>query len=314
MNSIIYEMSEFSNQIDLLKDSLLIIAIDNEERSHYALKEFAATNSIGRSAIVFDYNSIIGEETIHVLESIVQRDSIQVIRGFPKSQIEFVEQIRNSQLLKDAKKIVIDISCILTPYLFLLIKCIIMWNTDVEIFAINTLPFDYAFSESPFTSYRSFYGDLKMEEILGYSSSKELNQESDLFIFAGFERALALKVKEDTEYNNLFFVNALPSYHQKYKDISILNNYQLLLSEQCKRLYTPAINPFEVYNLLDKHIASDRSVCIAPLSTKPIALGICLYALNHDNVRIIYPFSDKYESEKSHEVYKSYVYNVILSP
>ena len=109
---------------------------------------------------------------------------------------------------------------------------------------------------------------------------------------------------------SLYFVNALPSYCQKYKDISIINNYQLLLAKNCKRLYAPAINPFEVYNLLDGCIDESRTVSIAPLCTKPMSLGICLYALEHQNVRIIYPFSDRYESHRSYDVYKSYIYKI----
>lgn len=309
MNSIIYEMNEFLNPVALLKDSLLIFAIDDEERSLYALNRFVETKSKGKAALVFAYSNDC-EMFLKKLTSIIDPESIYVIDGFPSSQVEFIRQIKSCKMLQDIKKIVIDISCIITPYMFLLIKSIKIWNNTSQLYAINTLPFDYTYFKSPFTSHKSYYGNLQMEEILGFSSSKGLYQEKDLFIFAGFEGVLALKVKEDIDYENLFFVNALPSYHQKYKDISMINNYQLLLSEQCKKLFAPASNPFEVYNLLDRTIASEKYVSIAPLSTKPIALGICMYALKHENVRIIYPFSEKYEQEKSHKVFKSYVYKV----
>ena len=50
-------------------------------------------------------------------------------------------------------------------------------------------------------------------------------------------------------------------------------NYDfVIVSNSCKVLYAPAINPFDVYNLLDKYIDKEIGANIAPLCTKPIAL------------------------------------------
>lgn len=313
MNSIIYDMHEFDKKENLLTNALLILAIDREERSQYALNELNVTGQVCQNAIIFDYDdctdSIIGAST-----SIPNNaQNITVLKGLPKSQTTFVEFLKKCDTLKTAKKIVVDISSILTPYLFLLMKCIYMWNKNACIYAINTIPFDYTFPQFPFLSYKSYYGNLKMEEIIGFSSMSGIQKLNDLFIFAGFEGALSLKVVEDIEYRHLYFVNALPSYYQKYKDISIISNHKLITSKESEMLYTPAINPFEAYNLLDKHIVDDKqNVSIAPLCTKPVSLGICLYALQHDNVRIVFPFSDKYNTARSHDVYKTYVYKLCL--
>ena len=311
MNSIIYEMKEFVASPELFSEALLVAAVDDEARSKYAIGKITSFQDICGAAIVFTYGEMDKYgEVLQSIESVYGAENVNVIEGFTNSQYEFITQMQTCESLINAKKIIIDISCILTPYLFLIMKCIYMWNHDATIYAINTIPYDYSFPESPFLSYKSYYGDLKMEEIIGFSSSEGMRQKKDLFIFAGFEGALALKVEEDIEYSQLYYVNALPSYYQKYKDISIINNYQLLLSKNCKRLYAPAINPFEVYNLLDGSIDESRSVSIAPLCTKPMSLGICMYALEHHNVRIVYPFSDQYESHRSYDVYKSYIYKI----
>ena len=312
MNNVIYEMSELNKTENLINGALLIFAVDKEERSQFALKKMLALESKGNKAIIFAYEKdATVEEAIDDVGNIVNED-VAIIDGFPTSQYEFVCNLKERKEIHFAEKIVIDVSSILTPYLFLLIKYIKVCNPEAKVFAINTIPFDYTFPASPFVSYRSYFGNLIMEEVFGFSSSQGLLKDKELFIFAGFEGALAMKVVEDTEYNQLYYVNALPSYHQKYKDINFINNYHLLVSKNCKRLYAPAINPFEVYNLLDKYVKDDTEVSIAPLCTKPMSLGICMYALGHQNVRIIYPFSDKYKTELSHDVYKSYVYKLVL--
>ncbi len=313
MNSIIYDMHEFDKKENLLTDALLILAIDREARSQYALREFNACEQVCQNAIIFDYDNY-ASNIIDTASSIpANAQSKIVLKGLPKSQTEFVSILKKCDKLRKAKRIVIDISSILTPYLFLLLKCIYMWNKNAHIYAINTVPFDYTFPQFPFLSYKSYYGNLKMEEVIGFSSMSGIQKVSDLFIFAGFEGALTLKVVEDIEYQHLYFVNALPSYYQKYKDISIISNHKLITSKESKMLYTPAINPFEVYNLLDKHIDDgQQGVSIAPLCTKPVSLGICMYALQHNNVRIVFPFSDKYNTDRSHDVYKTYVYKLCL--
>ena len=151
-----------------------------------------------------------------------------------------------------------------------------------------------------------------MKEIAGYSGTGDMSQDTDLYIFMGFEGTLSLKVVEDTAFKNLYLINTIPSYYQKYKDISVINNYSVLQIKKNSILHTPADNPFEVYNLLDSRISNDKMVCIAPLSTKPTSLGICLYALEHENVRIVYPDSSDYNHIKSHDVYISHVYEINL--
>ena len=150
-----------------------------------------------------------------------------------------------------------------------------------------------------------------MYELFGFSGvSHETN--NDLYLFMGFEGALALKVTEDTAYKELNLINNLPSFYQKYKDISIVNNYQLMQNQKSCMLYTPADNPFETYNLLENSIGSDTYACIAPLSTKPVALGVCLFALSHEKVRVVYPISQKYNASNTVDTYKTYVYNISL--
>ncbi len=75
----------------------------------------------------------------------------------------------------------------------------------------------------------------------------------------------------------------------------------------------PADNPFEVYNFLEKKYADEPSICISPLATKPVALGVCMFALNYEKVRIVYPISDVYSSHVTNQVTKILVYEISLT-
>lgn len=310
-NNIVYEMDTLADGDAFLSSDLFITTIDNEERSKYALNQFVKRKAKIKDIIVFTYDVKFNgnKSCASKLKKIMMSDSVNKI-SLPLNQIDFVEKLKQCKALQTSKNIVIDISSLLTPYIFLLLKYIYMINNRVDITVINTIPCDYVFTKSPFISHKSYYGDLRMGEIYGFSGINSINQDSDLFIFSGFEGALSAKVEEETSYNNLYIVNTLPSYYQKYKDVSIINNYHLMENKKFKMLYVPAINPFEVYNIIDNTITNDMNVSIAPLCTKPISLGICMYALEHNNIRILYPFSDKYELDRSHGVHKSYYYKI----
>ena len=129
-----------------------------------------------------------------------------------------------------------------------------------------------------------------------------------LFIFLGFEGILAKKVLEDVSPNETVFINNLPSYFEKYKDIVVLNNYDLLNNNNL--LYTPVNTPFDTYNFLENYILDDENICIAPLSTKTIALGVCLYALTHPNVRVVFPLSEQHPKHETTGVIKTLFFEI----
>lgn len=287
---------------------LFIMAFDGEERSYYGWNTVCSNGATYKQLIVFLYDK---EQFYAKKQLINQINSIEMHSyDIPNDQRDFVDLLIDIDTLKTNCKVTIDISCMKTPHLFLFMKYIKMMCINSTISVINTIPYDYIFGEQPFASYKTYMGDLELCEIIGFSGVDEMSIEEDLFIFLGFEGPMALKVVENTVFKTLHIVNTMPSYYQKYKDVSVVNNYGLLSSEGSRLSFVPAGNPFEVYNILDKMIEPDKPVCVAPLCTKPISLGICLYALDHENVRIVYPYSNLNNGIKSREVHLSYVYSV----
>ena len=148
--------------------------------------------------------------------------------------------------------------------------------------------------------------------MLGFGGISDGLAHSRMIIFLGFEGVLASKVTEDIQYEELLLVNNLPSFFPKYKDICVINNYDLLSTHRSKLLYVPANNPFETFNFLDSVFDGKSSLCVAPLSTKPVALGVCLYAMSHKTLRIVYPTSEHYNDHRTNKVLNTNIYSIPL--
>lgn len=305
-NNQIYSMARLEDANSVKEASLFLMAYDGEERSYYSWDYLRENGANYENVAILTYNEDHLQQNKRIIASI--EASKGVIYNVPNDQIAFVACLKQIAFNK-MNSLVIDISSMRTLHIFLLLKYLKLINCN-NLKIINTIPYDYIFREDPFLSYKSYIGDLELKEISGYSGIGEMSQDSDLYIFMGFEGALSLKVVEDTAFKNLYLINTIPSYYQKYKDISVINNYSVLQLRKSRVLHAPANNPFEVYNVLDTRAAKDKTICIAPLSTKPISLGVCLYALEHENVRVVYPISNAYNNIKSHDVYVSYVYEI----
>ena len=219
MNSVIYTLEMFDSFEERFSDALLIMAIDNEERSIHALKRIAERKEGIKDIIVLYYNEedLQQKKLCDLMNDIRMKTDYKKI-FLPKPQLHYIESLRKEININAYSKIIIDISSVLTPFLFLTMMYIRATNPNAEIYVINTIPFDYSFLGSPFEEFKYHYGDLKMEELLGFRGADGNLTDNDLFIFSGFEGPLSLIAEEETLYKNLFIINALPGYHQKYKD------------------------------------------------------------------------------------------------
>ena len=65
-------------------------------------------------------------------------------------------------------------------------------------------------------------------------------------------------------------------------------------------------------NFLDSVFDGKSSLCVAPLSTKPVALGVCLYAMSHKTLRIVYPTSEHYNDHRTNKVLNTNIYSIPL--
>lgn len=306
--NIVYKLSEIENYKFEAIDCF-VCAIHDDERAIAGLSKILEKGIQIKHAIVIRYDNGSHSTALNDLLNGQGKEIVVETRDINS----FIRLFRQEIKPHINTKIAIDISCIRIPDMFSIMKILKLFNHCQQIQCVYSVPYDYEYYAGEF-SYKYSLGDLQNYELIGYNGNYDSEkQDSTYIVFLGFEGALSLKVLEEAEYRRLIFVNSLPSFYQKYKDISILNNRSSIKGKKYDSLqYVPADNPFEVYNFLERQYSNVPAICISPLGTKPVALGVCLFALDYENVRVIYPISDTYSTHSTDNVAKTLVYEISL--
>ena len=233
----------------------------------------------------------------------------------PSSSLSALE----SNQFDATKAIAIDISCFTKPYFYFLIKLLRERFGVLKIDAYYTEPQSYSFEKGIFTAFHTSSGPLSIIEIPGYSGQEPRDAVRKLIILLGFDGDLSREINEDVSPGETVVVNGFPAYCQKFKDISLIANEKLVSDNNIRVAYARANHPFEVYNLLaalkkeSSAAQGETFINIAPLGTKPMALGACLFALHNPEVRVVYPLPETYKEKYSDSCWSSWVYELPLA-
>ena len=297
-----------ANSIKSNSDDVFILAGEKDERTIAAARIVSEKPNNIKTVLLLKYDPI-DEEIVH---SFFPEANIQEI-SISSDPITFLTALQQHSDTLLYKRLMVDITAIRVPEMFMLFKFFKLLGRTDTVSVVYSTPMEYEFQEEPFTSYHSYYGNLETIDLPGYGGMSGDMSHTQMLVFLGFEGVLSEKVTEDIKYDKLKLINNLPSLYEKYKDISVINNYKLLASRHEKLSYVPANNPFEVYNFLEENLSENELACAAPLSTKPVALGVCLYALNHESLRVVYPTADRYVPHRANSVHKTYIYSVEIA-
>ncbi|MEM8493426.1 MAG: hypothetical protein AAF756_21625 [Pseudomonadota bacterium] len=242
---------------------------------------------------------------------------VQEVSASFSDPAEFFQKIVSLSPLDDeATAISIDISCFTKPFFFGLLKLFGTVLNRLVCNVIYTEPRSYVFREGLFDSFHASSGPTTVTELPSFVGRPARATERVLVIQLGFEGLLAREITEDVAPVRTILVNGFPGLAPKFKDISLISNEKLVGADSNKRICSRANNPFDSYNALDSILMEHGEkffINIAPLGTKPMALGACLVALHNPNVRIIYPHPEEYALEFTHECCESWFYVVPLT-
>lgn len=223
---------------------------------------------------------------------------------------------------KDQCSIGIDISVMPKQLFFVIIAYLKKVYDNIEVIVFYTEPKNYVFyndmlkyfgegTEHIFSNYKYLDGNLEKKTIPGFAGRPSRANKKLLVIILGFEKGLSYELVTKQSFDKVILINGFPSLLPKFKDISIINNADILHNISWKNiLNASANNPFDTYNLLEKIRTEnlDCSITIAPLGTKPMALGACLFGLSNEQVSIIYFDAKKFRHSDSIEHSSSWVY------
>ena len=313
----IYKIELIDGSIESLNElNYLILSSGSDTRAYGVISKCTTAN----------INHVILFNFIERLKGLQATDPLFNYKQFNyKSLHEIACEIRNpssclEELVKNSfnnnSRIGIDISCLTKPYFYFILKLLKERFHVEKLSVFYTEPKLYLFPKGLFNAFRTSSGPLSIIEIPGYSGQESRSARRKLVILLGFDGDLSREINEDVSPHDTVVINGFPSYTQKFKDISLIANEKLVNDRNINVVYSRANNPFEIYNLLDliKSKAEPNTfINIAPLGTKPMALGACLFALHNPDVRIVYPLPEIYENKYSDSSWTSWIYDLPLT-
>ncbi len=308
------------NTIGIKNYDCLIVAAGSDYRAYEILRKFQKHNVSVKNVFLFDFK----ERIENLPAEDVDAYNLYKTFGFKINQIpcsimdpsSCIKSLSKSEFIFSAEdNVAIDISCFTKPYFFSILKYLKEQIRLGTITVFYTEPMAYIFSRELYRSYRSSYGPLSVMEIPGFPGLDTRTKEKVLIVLLGFEGELSAFVSDEVAPNDIIVVNGFPAYSPIFKDISLVNNERLLSSSGASIKYVRANNPFETFNLLElvKKERPDAFLNIAPLGTKPMALGACLFAILYPSVRIVYPLPEKYANKTTRECSCSWSYTIPLN-
>ena len=222
----------------------------------------------------------------------------------------------NSLQLDFTAKIGLDITGFLTPDFFKTVYVLKEIKRIKELDVFYTESNDYFSLSSYCDTYKHFDGEIKYSVLNEYYISSNDKQEI-LVCFLGFDRGLSNYVNDIANPSRTIAVNGFPAYYPKLKDYSLVNNYDLLSKIGKENIfYTTANNPFSTYNTLcEISRAFPNSILnICVLGNKPMALGACLFALNHSAFsKVSFPYPKRYNIDSSKSSNNCWHYQIVFT-
>ena len=326
----IYYMQELGNDSEIDLDIYITTLNCNEDRTWRAMEMLGSCALHHCQIIILDFQNqnelmemnkriqecLLPDENFHfVPQEKTHRDIL------PKT----IADIINNQSDPESLCVGIDITSIPTPHFFFVLKMLNEYG--IKPYLYYTEPAEYLLKGTLFNSYQSFEGTISTGEVPGFPgvTSTHGEQQRVLICVLGFDRNVLPSVIDAIAPDKIVAVNGFPSYQPKFKDISIMNNNRIFDGVYSKKLeegeseertdswlyYVDAENPYDAYSLMEKlqqHFNQQNyNIDVVPLGTKPVALGICEYALKHDNIRILFPFP-KNNKTISQNARKTWVY------
>ena len=303
----------------LLEVDCLIVAVGSEDRGLDVLRSYAASGVRVSCVVLLECEERIGalrrcehEALNHRFDEVAP--SAVRIRGALGDPSTFIGGLTTSGVIGGhGGRIGVDMTLFTRPLLFWLLKCLGLALDGPAICVYYTEPESYRYAEGTFDTYQGTMGPLEVREVAGFPGRPRSSGADNLTVLLGFDGQLATAISEDVAPRETIVVNGFPGYFQKYKDVSLVNN-ERLVSGARKLLYASADNPFETYNVLEgiRSGAPDAVMTLAPLGTKPMALGGCLFAIDNDDVRVVYARPREYVSRTSWSSWQSWRYDVRL--
>jgi hypothetical protein len=233
--------------------------------------------------------------------------------------------LKNSNILES--NICIDATGFRTPYLLFLMRVLtVSLKCRKTVDVIYTEPKQYMHDENTIFS-DMFYEVKQLEGMSGIHTSE--TDRDLLIIAAGYDHSRIIDVANNKKSAKKVLLFGFPSISPGMFQENILRAYKAenAIGTDCfkdmdSNIYAPAYDPFVTAQAIKEYIEKKEkkekysNIYLAPLSSKPQALGMALFFLWEkgweNNISIIYPFCHEYDSETSKGIARTWRYKCQL--
>jgi hypothetical protein len=141
--------------------------------------------------------------------------------------------------------------------------------------------------------------------VADFFGSPSLERQTILILLLGFEPERALAVwKHHNPSKTIALITNPPRYgNLDYLKYAQENNAHLLSQPSVEVRNVPPDSPYAVKNIIEAiyfDIRGAFNMVIGPFGTKPQAVGVFLFCLEHRTVQVVYSFPEKYTSSYLH--------------
>jgi hypothetical protein len=222
--------------------------------------------------------------------------------------------------LQHGDRLAVDISGFLRPHLVFMTQY--LGSIGVRAFdAIYAEPLHYARKAETVFAHENI---ATIRQVAGYEGIHSTDLAHDVLVMAaGYEDHLVTRVAEQKAHARKVRLLGFPSLQADMYQESILRQSRSAeaVGEALETLYAPAYDPFVAASVISKRVADLTrdgrltNLYLAPLSTKPHALGMALFYLYERRgtaTSIIYPFAEAYAAQSSRGVARVWRYTIEL--
>lgn len=229
--------------------------------------------------------------------------------------------------INENTKLCLDITGFLIPHMLFVIRYLQKKINIKHIDIIYTEPKKYAEEEN--TNFSDFFHEVS--QVLGYGGTPNPNMDNDLLIISsGYDDSRITDVAGKKKHAKKVQLFGFPPLQADMFQENMLKAYRAESAVGIEgfknldlNLYAPANDPFVVAQAIKIHIDREQkcqpftNIYLAPVSTKPHALGMALYCLweyseGDKPLSIIYPVCHKYYGNTCIGISKIWKYHIEL--
>ncbi len=214
------------------------------------------------------------------------------------------------------KTVLVDFTGMEQPAILFLLKCLSEQKQVRRVFGAYTEPLRYRTANrgdtrEDFDLTEEF---IEFQAVPGFVRPHQRDRKSQVVVYMGFEGRRFVKVLEEVnpEPGNTHAVYGIPAFQPGWQYLTLGCNQAALEQSHAILHRAEAADVFDAFDVAADVAESNRDlqVVLAPIGTKPHAVGAALYVIRHEEALLVYDFPIKQRMFRTEGVGRTYIYNM----